>query len=37
MENLFENVIDEDVLNSLSIEQLKMINAMFDKEADSNE
>lgn len=32
MINLFENVIDEDVLNSLSLEELKIINAMFGDE-----
>ena len=29
MINLFENVIDEDVLNNLTDEELKMILAMF--------
>lgn len=30
MINLFEDVINEDVINNLSLEQLKMINAMFE-------
>ena len=31
MINLFENIIDEDAIASLSLEELKMLNAILDK------